>query len=251
MRIRSLIIIGLLALPAGLSAQLRMPRQGGRSPTQPVEPPPEIPAVARTLALKRSRWTTEGYTLMSAVRVPATAATGLSSYSTYGAGTRADYRVSDRWSATMDMTASPYGSPAMTATAEVGTRFSPLLWEPDTRSLRPFFDVRAAYMHMSDAFATPLAAVAAGSGFGEPVGPTSRYSRGFGAVAGAGMEFGVTPTIAVTTEASAVRNNMTTYRLTGPVGLPSGERYMMTSYRMAIGIRYSPVSKLDLKQNPR
>src|SRR5215831_1346649 len=250
MRIRSLVMIGFLALPAASGAQGIRPPRPQRSPTQPAEKPPEIPVVARALAVQRSHWTTEAYTLMSSVRIPATAAAGVSTYSTLGAGTRADYRVSERWSATMDMTASTFGGP-INETAEVGTRFSPLLWEPDTRSLRPFFDVRAAYMHMYDSFATPLAAVVGGGTPGDQFSSTGRYARGFGAVAGAGMEFGVTQTIAVTTEFSALRNNMMTYRLTGTSSLPAGDHYMMTSYRMAIGIKYNPVSALNLKQNPR
>jgi hypothetical protein len=249
MRIHSLIIIGLLALPAGSRAQgIRLPRPGQRTPVQPAEPPPEIPVVARALSVQRSRWTTEAYTLMSSVRIPATAAAGVTSYSTLGTGTRADYRISDRWSATMDMTASMFGGP-INETAEVGTRFSPLLWEPDTRSLRPFFDVRAAYMHMYDSFVTPAAAVVGGAG--EQFSSTGRYSRGFGAAAGAGMEFGITPTIAVTTEFSALRNNMLIYHLTTTSSLPAGDHYMMTSYRMAVGIKYNPLRTLDLKQNPR
>ena len=105
-------------------------------------------------------------------------------------------------------------------------------------------------MHMYDSFATPLPAVV-GGGIGDQFSATGRYASGFGAVAGAGMEFGVTQTLAVTTEFSAVRNNMTIYRLTGPANLPTGGRYMMNSYRMAIGIKYNPVTTLDLKQNPR
>jgi hypothetical protein len=77
---------------------------------------------------------------------------GISSYSTFGAGTRADYRFTERFSATMDLTASPLGGSSTSETAELGGSFSPLSWDSQ---VRPFFDVRAVYMHMYDTFISP------------------------------------------------------------------------------------------------
>jgi hypothetical protein len=69
---------------------------------------------------------------------------------------------------------------------------------------------------------------------------------------GAGLEFSVTNTFAVTTELSAMRNRMTLYRLTGPASFPDGgANYWLTSVRYLIGIKYNPVSALRMSQNPR
>ncbi len=137
------------------------------------------------------------------------------------------------------------GSPATTETVEIGTRFRPMPWNGE---IRPFFDVRAAYMHMYDTFAAPIQTFAAGESFvsGE------RYSRGFGGVAGAGLEFSLTRSLALTTEVSALRNRMTIYRVIGPASIPGdGRDYWMTSYRFMLGLKYNPVRVLNLVQNPR
>jgi hypothetical protein len=73
---------------------------------------------------------------------------------------------------------------------------------------------------------------------------TSRYSRGFGAVAGVGAEYSLTNTFALTTGLSAMQSNMVPYRSNG-VSIPtSGESYRMTTYRLAIGLRYNPIHML-------
>lgn len=246
MRARALVMLGVL-LPSVLSGQGRIIRPGQRSPTEPTTLPPEAPSVARALSVQRSRWTIEGYSLLSSVQVPS-AAGGVSTYTTFGSGTHADYRYTERWSATMDLTASAIGSPTISETAEVGTRFAPLPWSEDFRGIRPFFDVRAAYMHMYDTYASPLAVVAGTSG--QDFSQVARYSRGFGSVAGAGLELPITNTMAITTEVSGMRNRMTTYHLSGPAGIPSGNSYWMTSFRFAIGFKYNPVSRLNMAQNP-
>jgi hypothetical protein len=248
MRARAVVAVGALLLPSVLLAQAGRITRPGRTTVEPAPLPPEMPVVARALNIQRSRWTVEGYSMLSSVQVPAAAGGAISSYTTFGAGTRADYRIGERWSATMDMTASPLGGPAITETAEVGTRFAPTAWSQDFRGIRPYFDVRAAYMHMYDTFASPLAIVAGQQN--QASGQSGRYSRGFGAVAGTGIDIPLTNTFALSTEISGMRNRMTTYRLSGVAGLPSGSDYWMTSFRLAVGIKYNAVSALHMAQNP-
>ena len=248
MRARALIIIGILALPSGANGQgVRLPRRGQPTPTQPAAPPPEVPVVARALAYKRSRWSTEGYSLISTIQLPAAVGGGLTSYTTYGVGTHADFRYSERFSATADLTVSPLGGTAITETGEVGARFSPLPWE---RGIRPFVDVRGVYMHMYDTFASSVGSLAAVGVSGQQLAQEGRYSRGLGGAAGAGVEFPVTSTLALTSEISGLRNRMTTYRLTGPANIPSGTSYWMTSLRVMLGFKYSPVRMLHSTQTP-
>jgi hypothetical protein len=252
MRTRTLIMLGLSALPAVAGGQVgRLPRTPQRTPTEPAAPlPKEIPEVSHALAYRRSRWSSEAYSLLSSVSAPAGAA-GVTSYTTYGAGTHAAYRYTDAWSATADLTLSALGGSSVSETAEVGSRFAPLPWNEDYRSIRPFVDVRAVYMHMSDVYATPEQISGGVPGVNQQFVNDTRYSRGFGAVAGAGAEFPLTNVWALSTELSAMRNRMTAYRLNGPAAVPGGAGYWMTSVRLAIGIKYSPVTAMNMAQKPR
>jgi hypothetical protein len=243
MRTNALAVIALLALSSGLGAQgVRLPRIGGTMP-QPTSLPPEAPGVTRALAYKRSRWSAEGYSLISAIQVPGGAG-GMTSYTSFGAGTHADYRYTDRVSATADVTVSTLGGQATAETAEVGMRFRPM---PFDEQLRPFFDVRAAYMHMYDTYAIPGGAGFTVGGPGQFI-DEGRYSRGVGGIGGAGLEYSLTRTLSLTTELSALRNRMDTYRLTGAAGLPGNANYWMTSYRFTLGLKYNPVSALHMVQ---
>jgi hypothetical protein len=160
-----------------------------------------------------------------------------SRYTSFGNGLRADYRYTDHWSATVDMTASYLFSPAITETGEVGARYAPLTLDHE---LRPFFDARLAFMHMYDSYQSGVAPSING-GFG-------RYMRGFGAASGAGLEFPLTQSLQLTTELSGVRSRMTAYRLTG--GLPTGTTYWMSAFRYSIGVQLNPISAMHLDQNP-
>src|SRR5215210_7468516 len=139
MRIRAVVAIVLLLLPAALSAQ-RIPRSvtGRRGPTRPAPLPPQPGPIARELAYKRSHLSVESYPLISYVQSPGFAADGRTSWSSFGAGTRADYRVTRNISATLDMTSSFLGGPQLTETAEVGARLRP---ERNERRVYPFMDV--------------------------------------------------------------------------------------------------------------
>ncbi|MGH7618055.1 MAG: hypothetical protein ACREPM_12570, partial [Gemmatimonadaceae bacterium] len=183
---------------------------------------------------------------VSSVQAPSPSG-GTTSFTTWGAGTHGDYWFSNRFSGTIDMTASAAGSPAITVTGEAGMRFSPLALSEDYRGLRPFFDLRALYMNSYDTFASPLASPT--SGYNAQAGG-SRYSRGLGGVGGTGVELPITSSIALTTEVTALRNRMTTYKLTSPTSLPVGSGYWMTSFRYAIGFKYRPASVLNLVQKP-
>jgi hypothetical protein len=238
MRSRAVVAIAFLALPCGMSAQvLRIPRRGGIPAPAPL--PPTAGPVARALSLQRARWSAEQYALFSAVQLP-DGAGGVSRYTAFGTGTHADYRYADHFTATIDLTASFLGG--LSETAETGTRYSPLNLD---HSVRPFFDVRAAYMNLRDSY------TALGLGAGQASSEGSRYSRGFGAIGGAGIEYTVSSSFALTSELLAMRHRMTTYRLTTTANLPTGATLPVTSYRLTLGIKFNPARRSNLSQNPR
>jgi hypothetical protein len=247
MRCRALVVIASLTLASGLGGQgIRLPRIGRRTAPAPAPLPPEAPAVKQALAYKRSRWSAEAYSLVNSIQVPATAGAGATSYTTFGTGTRADYRYTERFSATMDLTVSPIGDVATSETAEIGMRYWPLERNDD---LRPFVDVRAAYMHMNDMFAAPMDMPGGIGGLNQQFAEEARFSHGLGSVAGAGFEYSITRSLSLTTELSAMRNRMTTYRLTGPVAIPTGgSTYWMTLFRYTLGFKYNPVRALNMIQ---
>ena len=240
MRYRVLLLIAVSLLPSLSSAQ-RRPVVGRRPTPEPAPLPPQAEPVARALAVTRSRWSVEGYSLVSHFQVPS-AGGGISAYTSVGSGTHADYRYTPHLSATVDLTASVLGSPATFETAEVGTRYA--LLAPGA-PLRPYFDVRAGFMHMFDPF------YATGYGLPGSLGTDgSRYSRGFGGVTGAGFEYSLTRSLALTNQLSVMRTRMTTYRI-APGIVPNGTNFWMTTLRYTLGFKFNPVSALSLKQSPR
>ena len=68
MRIRTLFLIALFGLPAVSNGQIRVPVRPGRTPVEPASLPPEAPIVGKELAYRRSRWTTEAYTMVPGLR---------------------------------------------------------------------------------------------------------------------------------------------------------------------------------------
>jgi hypothetical protein len=123
---------------------------------------------------------------------------------------------------------------------ELGMRFHPENMEV---RIRPFADVRLGFEHSSDQFSNQV---------GLGIGPASnlvtaeRYSRGFGGVIGAGAEYSLTNTFSLTTGVSAMRSNMMAYAYTGTSVPTTGDAYRMTTYRLAIGLRYNPVYAMHL-----
>jgi len=242
MRTRVVAVIALLSLPCALSAQILRPRPSTRTPADPAPLPPTISEVARTLAYKRAHWSFEGYTMMSSLQVPG-ATGGSVAYSTLGTGTHADYRISDRFATTVDMTVSALGGPEM-ETAEVGGRFRPL---PPGMQFTPFFDLRGGYTRLADNFSYPLGTV--GVGGSSQFVDGQRYSGGFGAVAGAGIDAFITSSWGFTAEMLAVRSRMNTYAITTG-DIPSRSNFSMTSFRFAVGLKYNAMQG-HFDQNPR
>jgi opacity protein-like surface antigen len=156
-------------------------------------------------------------------------------YTTFGTGTRADYLLTRNLSATLDITSSYLGGPAITNTAELGARLHP---EWAEHKLYPFVDVRVGY----------AAAYERGLGnFGDPFntqalqnGYVVHYSNGFGVVGGAGIEYALTQRWSLTTASSVMQSRMVArdFSATQQLGNP---RFDMTSLRFTVGVRYNPV----------
>jgi hypothetical protein len=242
-----LALVGLAVFPSLAAAQRAGLPRGRATRPEPASLPPQAPPVAHALSYHRARWSAEAYSLVSSLQTPNVNG-GASRYNTLGLGSRADLRVSNRFSVTLDATTSMFGGPATTRTGEVGTRFSPLDWN---RRVRPFVDLRAAYMHLADSYATPSNPSGGVGGPNQQLVELGRYSRGFGTVAGAGFELSIAPSFAITNEISGLRARMTTYRLSGPTDVPPGASYWTTTLRYALGLKFNPTRVLQLAQNPR
>ena len=234
MRTRAVVAIVLLLLPVGLSAQ-RLPRIGRRGPAQPAPLGPQAPAIARELAYRRSHLSVESYPLISYSQSPGVNGDVFAKHTSLGAGTRADYRVMRRLSATLDMTSSLPNGSTSTETAELGLRLRP---ERSDRKVYPFLDVRGGYVHTYDSYLRPFDVVDQFGGVSR-AGLGARYSQGFGGVAGVGMEYALTTRFSLTTAAYGLRSGMTAYRAYGVA--PANRHYEMTSYRFMVGFRYNPV----------
>ena len=236
MRVRAVIAIGLLLLPPAASAQrLPLPRIGigGRHPGEPVPLSPPPAPVARAIAYRRLNVSIESYPLIS--HVDASGGVGIgrpTSWTSFGAGTRASYRLTPQIAATMDLTSSLFGGPMTVQTAEVGTRLGP---ERSERRLYPFVDLRVGYVSAYDAGLGSFV----DNNYYPPVGAGGvRYSRGFGGIAGVGMEYALTYTFSVTGGASLLRSHLTSSDFAGTSAVPS---FALTSYRLMLGVRYNPV----------
>lgn len=236
MRVRAVVAIALLLLPAELSAQRFPVPRTGRDPARPAPLPRQPEPIAREMAYRRLPISVESYPLISYVQSPGFAADGgVSAWTAFGAGTRAEYRVTRFVAATLDLTSSFLGSPVRMETAELGTR---LRAERSERRAYPFVDVRVGYVSaydrslgsiVDDPFGYPRPQVASGA----------RYSRGFGGVAGVGMEYTLTRTFSLTTAASVMRSRLTSHDFRG--AQPVNPSFAMTSYRYTLGVRYNPV----------
>ncbi|CAN5379732.1 hypothetical protein BH09GEM1_BH09GEM1_05580 [soil metagenome] len=236
MRLRSVAAIALV-IPSAAFAQL-VPRVGGARPRQPVPLGRQPDVVRRSIQIQRSRYAIETYPLISHVLAPGYSdGHAVSSWNTFGAGTRLDYRYTRFVSWTFDLTGSTAGVPATTETAELGMRLHP---EDAAQRLRPFADARLGFEHSSDQYATQFA----GSFDLPSYALAQRYSRGFGGIVGAGVEYSLTNSFSLTTGVSAMRTNMSTYRYTGTSVPTPGDGFRMTTYRLAIGLRYNPASAM-------
>lgn len=250
MRTRLLLLAALVSVPAALTAQIG--RRGGGIATGAGQPPlpgtplpPQAPIVNQALSYHRSRWSAEGYTLISSfTTVDPTG--GRSQSNAFGSGTHADYRVTDHWSGTADLTAAFLGGSVTAQTAEVGTRFRPM---PYNTNVRPYLDLRGVYTHIHDTFFLPTNSASTPLvGPGVVSSDVGRYSRGVGGMMGAGLDYTLTPTLALTTEFSAGRHRMDTYSLTGMMPVAGKNAYWMNVYRYTLGLRYNAATALHMDQ---
>ena len=181
--------------------------------------------------------------MFSAIQVPSGAG-GTTSYTSVGAGSRADYRFAQHFSATLDMTVSFLGSFANSQTGEVGTRFVPNPW---SQTFRPYFYIRALYTHVNDRYDLPnVDDRVPGTLPNQEFSQRGRYTGGLGAVGGMGFEYSVTNSLAFTNELTAMRTHMTSRVLNS--GPNPTTRYWMTSYRYTHGFKYTPTPALHLVQ---
>lgn len=239
MRTRAIVALVLLALPVELSAQrLRLPGIGGRRP-RPAELPPQAPTIARELAYRRLPLAVESYPLISRVESSGFMGNGVSSsWTSLGAGTRADYRIKPQLSATLDLTSSFAGGPVIMETAEIGARLRPERAERLEGRLYPFVDLRFGYAYAYHTYFLPIGDIF-GSMPPQSAAYGTRYSQGFGGVGGVGAEYVLSPRFSLTSGASLMRTRMTAYGYQG--NRPTNDKYRMTSYRYTLGIRYNPV----------
>lgn len=239
MRARALIAFVLLLLPVLAEAQ-RLPRIGRRpGPTRGEPNPPQPPSVARELSYKRLNFAVETYPMIAHFDAAGFLSPGATyDWTAFGAGTRVDYRVTRVLSATLDLTSSVIGGPAMTSTAEIGTRLRAPLSEA---RLYPFADVRFGYMAAFETRARPYDVV---DPFNPsiPVSESGRYSRGLGGVAGVGMEYLLTRSVSIVSSGSIMQARMRQHTFRSEQLGP--DRYRMTSYRYLLGLRYNPVRSI-------
>lgn len=239
MRIRDIVAASTLLLPsvpaAALAQRLPVPVIGRRAP-RPAELPPQPGAIVRELEYRRWRLSVESYPLVSFMQAPGLSGVrAVSSWATFGMGTRADYLLTRNVSATLDITSSFLGGPAITNTGEIGTRIHPAWVE---HKLFPFIDLRVAYISTYD---RGLAV------YGDPYltsGPTPngyvvRYANGFGVIGGGGLEYSLTPRWSLTSAMSVLDTRLKPRDFTTMGVLPSG--IQMTSVRFTFGVRYNPL----------
>ena len=243
MRVRVLALAALL-VPSLMPAQARRPRgvvNGGGPEVAPLGPQPE--PIARAVRAQRSRVTLETYPFISRLQAPSLALGGVGTSSTgVGNGLHIDYRLSPLFSWTIDGTTSYLFSPYITETAETGFRFHPYGWE--TR-LRPFVDARLGFEHAYNGYTLQDVGIGPAATNAAP----SRYSRGFGAIAGAGADYSLTSTFALTSGLYAMRTNMVSYQTIGLSAPSESPDFRLTTYRLVLGIKYNPVRMVTALQN--
>ncbi|HYC53139.1 MAG TPA: hypothetical protein VEB19_18690 [Gemmatimonadaceae bacterium] len=238
MRITLAAFVLLLPLVPSTGEAQRIPSRPRGGPARPTPTPELPPGIAREMNYRRLPVSVETYPMVSRVVTSGFEGGGVRGWTSFGMGTRADYRVMKYVSATLDMTSAMFGGPALTQTLELGTRFRP---ERNERRLYPFVDLRIAYVHAFDGmlrgldFVDPVTA---------PVGPGTSYSHGVATVAGGGLEYALTRTLSLTTSASQLHSRMHPYSLSG-VQPDDRVPYRLTSYRYTLGVRWNPVRFLQ------
>jgi len=238
MRNRAVLVASVLLLPLPVVAnaqRIPLPVIGRRAP-RPAELPPQPGAIARDVEYRRWRLSVESYPFVSYVQAPGLSGVKvMSSWASAGMGQRAEYLMTRNISATLDLTSAFVGGPTITNTAELGTRIHP---EWAEHKLHPFVDLRAAYI---TSYARGL------SGYEDPFylnvpmpnGYVVRYSRGFGAIGGAGMEYSLTQRWSLTSALAVLGTRLQPRDFSTNGVVPS--RIPMTSVRFVFGVRYNPI----------
>ena len=245
MRFHSAACAALFAvLPSLLPAQrLPRPRIFRRPEPPPAALPPQPAVVANSLALQRSKWSFESAPVVTHMELPAVGG-GTAVFTTLGSAEHADYRINDHYAATVDLNLSTDFGSAYYIVSEVGTRYRPLSLAAE---IRPYVDVRAGYVYMSDQYVVPVP-----GGGSVPVQQFEsgwRFARGVGATMGTGMEYTLTRSLSLTTELTAMRSRMAAFRVSTPTSVPNGEgRYWMTSVRYTLGFKYNAVRMIRAVQ---
>lgn len=227
MRVALVALLAVVAVPSPLDAQFRRPTRRP-PPSIPADLPPAAPAVEKALAYKRTRLAIETYPLINVMHAPALGGT----WSTVGAGSHAEYRLTPWVLASLDITASAWGHPSRSETAELGMRI--LTDRFDSRT-RPYADARAGYIHTYD----PSFVRGSGSLPG-------LASDGFGGVIGGGVHRDLSDSFSLTTGASIMHGRLWS---TGPFSVSSS--YAFTSYRFTVGLRYNRVRQVHTAAQPR
>lgn len=232
MRIRLLVPAMALVAPAALSAQRIVPpgrvlgEPRGVVRPHPTPLPPQMLPVARDLAYKRTRMYFDSYPMVAYFDAPGVTDGAVKSWTSFGTGVQAAYRLSGYQSLTMDLTSSYFGGPATTMTAEVGTRIHK---QRTNGTVYPFMDVRVGYL---SAISNVYTQTAANNAYG-------RYSDGFGAVAGLGMEIGLSHRFSLTTAGAVMRSAMHYHDYNA--GQFTSRNFGLTQFRYTLGIRYNPI----------
>ena len=173
--------------------------------------------------------------MVSYFRAPGYASNGLfPSWTTFGTGTRADYRLTRYMSATMDMTTSFLGGPALVQTAEFGTRVGRPRGDG---KLYPFADLRIGYVA---AFSRNAGSIDGIYGGPTPEGAVvASYSHGLGGLGGVGLEYALTRMFSLTTSVAVMQSGMQTHAFEGPV--ITDRHFGLTTIRYMFGLRFNPV----------
>lgn len=223
-------ILAILLVPAVLSAQFGPFRRGRLIPT---ELPPQAPGIAREMQYRQLPISFETYSMVEHFDAPGMTNGLRPTWSTFGAGTRAEYRFTNQLSATADMTSALIGGPAYTQTGELGLRLRPLGRE---HRLDPYVDARVAYLYSMNN--SSLSSMNNGSLSSLGFDPQLEYTQGYGTLAGAGADVRLTRRFSLMSFAAAMRARAKSYRYDGN---PPRGSYPLTMYRFSIGLRYNPI----------
>ena len=241
-----LAIVPLILLPAAAQAQGTPHPDPRRPDTLTTSLPPQPQPIARQIDyLQRpvtSRLTVAAYPIASVFAAPGIVRNGNSTWTSAGVGTRLDYAFTPNVSATLDMTFSAFGGPAITSTAELGTR---LHRAPSFSKWYPFFDLRLAYIAALSRDHYDL-----GGAFQDPSQRSVYDSHGVGAIGGVGTEYALTTNLSLTTDASVMMAHLMARNAVN--GSVTNHTFGMAAVRYTLGLSYNRgrnISSHDASRN--